>query len=133
MPGRDDPDLGGPRLVLNLGGQGEVGYAIDVNNLMSPTMNPAQFIRPGQFILGDAEALPVRTGVADEVTANRFPAGDDAFRNGVAAEALRVLRPGGWFRIWSVTGGGHVWVPALVGAGFVSSTLEAGYAQGVKR
>jgi hypothetical protein len=113
--------------------QGEVAYAIDVNNLISPTMDPAQFIRPGRFILADAAALPVREDVADEVTGNRFPAGDDAFRGAVAVEALRVLRPGGRFRIWSVSGGGHIWLPALAEAGFLSSTLEAGYAQGVKR
>jgi ubiquinone/menaquinone biosynthesis C-methylase UbiE len=98
--------------VLNIGGQGEVAYAIDVNNLISPTMDPAQFIRPGRFILGDAAALPVRAGVADEVTGNRSPAGDDDFRGAVAAEALRVLRPGGRFHIWSVSGGGHIWLPA---------------------
>jgi ubiquinone/menaquinone biosynthesis C-methylase UbiE len=126
-------DLGGPGLVLNIGGQGEVVYAIDVNSLMSPTMEPARFIRPGRFILGDATALPVRDAVADEVIGNRFPTGDGAFRSDVAAEASRVVRAGGRFRIWSISGGGRIWLPALSGAGFTAVTLEGGIAKGVKR
>ena len=126
-------DPGGPGLVLNIGGQGEVAYAIDVNSLISPTMEPVRFIRPGRFILGDATALPVRDGVADEVTGNRFPVGDDAFRADVAGEAFRVLRAGGRFRIWSITGAGRIWLPALTAVGFDSTTLEGGHALGVKR
>jgi hypothetical protein len=66
-------DPGGPALVINIGGQGEVAYAIDVNSLIEPSMPPKRFIRPGWFIQGDATALPVRSGIADDVTGNRFP------------------------------------------------------------
>jgi hypothetical protein len=127
----DDPGPLGR--VLNIGGEGEMAYAIDVNNLIEPSMPPTRFVRRGWFIQGDATALPVRSGVADEVTGNRFPAGNDEdWRQEVAAEAFRVLVPGGRFRIWSVAGGGAVWLSSLSVVGFAGVTLEAGYAWGVK-
>ncbi|HEY0397477.1 MAG TPA: hypothetical protein VGF00_03775, partial [Acidimicrobiia bacterium] len=61
-----------PGLIINVGGQGEIAFAIDVNSLIEPTMPPRRFIRVGWFVQGDATALPVRSGVADEVTGNRF-------------------------------------------------------------
>jgi hypothetical protein len=121
-----------PGLVLNVGGQGEIAYAVDINNLISPTVDPELFIHSGRFILADAIALPVRSAVADAVKGNRFPAGDESFRQTVAAEAFRVLRPAGMFRIWSASGGGRLWLPALVTAGFSPATLGAGYAEGVR-
>ena len=121
-----------PGLVVNIGGQGEIAYAVDINNLVSPTVDPELFIHSGRFIRADATALPVRSAVADAVKGNRFPAGDEAFRLAVAAEAVRVLRPGGVFRIWSASGGGRLWLPALLSGGFVPATLGAGYAEGVR-
>jgi hypothetical protein len=126
----DDP--GGPGIVLNVGGQGEVVYAIDINNLISPTIPPARWIRPGRFIQADATALPIRADAALAVVANRFPAGDPAWRDTVAAEALRVLVTGGGFRIWSVTGGGFLWLSHLEAAGFSAVTMERGHATGAK-
>jgi len=123
---------GWPRLVLNIGGQGEIAYAVDINNLISPTIDPELFIHSRRFILADASALPVRSAVADAVKGNRFPAGDERFRQTVAAEAFRVLRPAGVFRIWSASGGGRLWLPALVTTGFSPATLGAGYAEGVR-
>lgn len=123
---------GQPGLVLNIGGQGELAYAVDINNLVTPTVDPESFIHSGRFILADATALPVRSAIADAVKGNRFPAGNDGFRLAVAGEAFRVLRPGGVFRIWSSSGGGRLWLPALVAAGFSPATLGAGYAEGVR-
>lgn len=122
----------GPGLVLNIGGQGEIAYAVDINNLISPTVDPELFIHSGRFIRADATALPVRSAVADAVKGNRFPAGDDDFRRAVAGEAFRVLRPAGVFRIWSASGGGRLWLPALITAGFSPATLGGGYAEGVR-
>ncbi|MGH8991192.1 MAG: hypothetical protein ACRDZ7_06665 [Acidimicrobiia bacterium] len=121
-----------PGLVLNIGGQGEIAYAVDINNLVTPTVDPELFIHSGRFIRADATALPVRAAVADAVKGNRFPVGDTAFRLAVAAEAFRVLRPGGVFRIWSATGGGRLWLPALLTSGFSPATLGAGYAEGMR-
>lgn len=121
-----------PGLVLNIGGQGEIAYAVDINNLVSPTVDPELFTHSGRFIRADATALPVRGAVADAVKGNRFPAGDETFRLAVAAEAFRVLRPAGVFRIWSASGGGRLWLPALLTAGFSPATLGAGYAEGVR-
>ena len=56
-----------PGLVLNIGGQGEIAYAVDVNNLVSPTVDPELYIHSGRFIRADATALPVRSAVADTV------------------------------------------------------------------
>jgi hypothetical protein len=129
---RSLPGLPGqPALVLNLGGQGEAAYAIDINNLVSPTVDPDLFIHSGRFILADAKALPVRSAVADNVKGNRFPVGNEDFRLAVAVEAFRVLIPAGVFRIWSTSGGGRLWLPSLLTAGFRPATLEAGYAEGV--
>jgi hypothetical protein len=122
----------GPGLVLNIGGQGEIAYAIDINNLISVNAPEASFIYSGRFIKADASALPVRTAVADAVKGNRFPAGDDAFRMAVAAEAFRVIRPGGLFRIWSASGGGRLWHPVLHMVGFSGGNLGVDYAEGVK-
>ena len=49
-----------PGLVLNIGGQGEIAYAVDINNLVSPTVDPELFMHSGRFIQADATALPVR-------------------------------------------------------------------------
>ena len=121
-----------PGLVLNIGGQGEIAYAIDINNLISPTVDPELFIHSGRFIRAVATALPVRSSVADAVKGNRFPAGDETFRLAVAAEAFRVLKPAGVFRIWSASGGGRLWLPALLTTGFLPATLGPGYAEGVR-
>ena|SRR5438105_7076954 len=121
-----------PGLVLNIGGQGELVYAVDINNLISPTVDPESFIHSGRFILADATALPIRSSIAEAVKGNRFPVGDDIFRSAVSAEALRVLKPAGVFRIWSTSGGGRLWLPALLAAGFSPATLGAGYAEGVR-
>jgi len=75
---------------------------------------------------------PVRRDVAVEVVANRFPAGDSTWRDAVAVQALRVLVPGGAFRVWSVTGGGFLWLAHLEAAGFSAVTMERGHATGVK-
>lgn len=119
-------------LVLNIGGQGEITYAVDINNLVTPTVDPELFIHSGRFIQADATALPVRSAVADTVKGNRFPAGNETFRQAVAAEAFRVLKSAGVFRIWSASGGGRLWLPALVTAGFLPASLGAGYAEGVR-
>ena len=81
-----------PGLVLNIGGQGEIAYAIDINNLISPTVDPELFIHSGRFIRADATALPVRSSVADAVKGNRFPAGDETFRLAVSTHLKRTGR-----------------------------------------
>jgi hypothetical protein len=37
-----------PGLVINIGGQGEIAYAVDINNLVSPTVDPELFIHSGK-------------------------------------------------------------------------------------
>jgi hypothetical protein len=49
-----------------------------------------------------------------------------------AAEALRVLVPGGIVRLHASSGGGLLWVPILIEAGAMSVTIEGIYAVGVK-
>jgi hypothetical protein len=120
-----------PSLILNLGGEGELVGAVDINNLVVPMRRPATWIRPGHFIQGDMTALPVRSDVAFEVQGNKLPMMSDGDRALVASEARRVLRPGGRVRLWASSGGGDPWVNPLEADGFTEVTIEGLYAIGV--
>lgn len=120
-----------PSLILNLGGEGELVGAVDINNLVVPMHRPATWIRPGHFIQGDMTALPVRSGVAFEVQGNKLPMMSDGDRVLVVAEAIRVLRPRCTVRLWASSGGGDPWVNPLDAAGFLDVTIEGLYAIGV--
>lgn len=120
-----------PSLILNLGGEGELAGAVDINNLVVPMRRPSTWIRAGRFIQGDMTALPVRAGVAFEVRGNKLPMMSDHDRSLVVSEARRVLRSGGTARLWASSGGGDPWVAPLAASGFVTVTIEGLYAIGV--
>jgi ubiquinone/menaquinone biosynthesis C-methylase UbiE len=120
-------------IVLNLGGEGEVAGAIDLNSLESTRRRPRSFVAAGSFIQGDFRRLPIRDGAVDEVIAShiplRIPDGDDVT---VAREAFRVLKPGGTTRM-APTFPAEGLTSALKLAGFMDVRINQGFACGEKR
>lgn len=125
-------DPGGPGIVLNLAGEGEVENAIDINSLVFPLRHPDHWVRTGRFIRADITALPVRDLVAVEVVGRKLPTMSDADRSAVVREAVRVLVPGGVLRLHSSSGGGALWLPFLEAERLDDGTIEGIYATGVK-
>lgn len=125
-------DPGGPGIVLNLAGEGELEHAIDINSLVFPLRPPERWVHPGRFIRADITALPVRGGVATEVVGRKLPMMSDDDRSAVVREAARVLVPGGALRLHSSSGGGRIWLPFLEAEGLSAGTIEGIYAMGVK-
>jgi hypothetical protein len=125
-------DPGGPGIVLNLAGEGEVKNAIDINSLVFPLRPPDRWVQPGRFIQADITALPVRGLVATEVVGRKLPTMSNDDRSAVVREAVRVLIPGGVLRLHSSSGGGMLWLPFLQAEGLRAGTIESIYATGVK-
>jgi ubiquinone/menaquinone biosynthesis C-methylase UbiE len=118
-------------IVLNLGGEGEVAGAINLNSLVA-TMRPLSQIRAaGALIQGDFTRMPIADGVVDAIVGNRMPLQGYAAQ-AVASESFRVLKSGGWFRGYASTGGGSVLLVPLSNAGFEDVGIVAGYARGRK-
>jgi hypothetical protein len=125
-------DPGGPGIILNLAGEGEVDDAIDINSLIFPLRHPEQWVRSGRFIQADITALPVRSNVAAEVLGRKLPMMSNDDRFAVVREAARVLVPGGALRLHASSGGGAIWLPIFEAVGLEASTLEGIHAVGVK-
>jgi len=98
-------DPGGPGIVLNLAGEGEVDNAIDINSLIFPLRPPERWARSGRFIQADITALPVRSAVAVEVVGRKLP---------------------------MMSGGGAIWLPVFEAVGLGAGSLEGIHAVGVK-
>ncbi|MBA3508959.1 MAG: hypothetical protein H0T19_02570 [Thermoleophilaceae bacterium] len=125
-------DPGGPGIVLNLAGEGEVDNAIDINSLIFPLRPPERWARSGRFIQADITALPVRSAVAVEVVGRKLPMMSGGDRLAVAREAVRVLVAGGVLRLHASSGGGAIWFPVFEAVGLGAGTLESIHAVGVK-
>lgn len=125
-------DPGGPGVVLNLAGEGEVENAIDINSLIFPLRPPERWARSGRFIQADITALPVRGEVAVEVVGRKLPMMSSDDRIAVVGEAARVLIPGGLLRLHASSGGGAIWLPVFEAVGLDGGTLEGIHAVGVK-
>jgi hypothetical protein len=119
-------------VVLNLGGEGEVPDAIDVNSLGAPRRGPETFVRPGAFIRADFRALPIRPDSVDAIVGRHIPLffhdRDDV---AVAREAYTVLVRGGTVRLLPTVPANRL-LPSLAAAGFANVRLEGGFAVGEK-
>ena len=117
-------------IVLNLGGEGELPDAIDLNSLQATRRRPYSFVAPGSFIQGDFRSLPIRDNAVDEVVARhiplRIPDEDDVK---VAGEAFRVLKPGGTARL-APTFPAERLMRALTLTGFTDVRISQGFACG---
>ncbi|WP_437513779.1 toxin TcdB middle/N-terminal domain-containing protein [Sorangium sp. So ce1099] len=118
------------RLVLNLGGEGEVPGAINLNNLDALIRDISIIKQQGEIVQGDMTNLPFRDQVFDEVIGNRLPSGGSAFSQSVANEAFRVLAVGGTVNVNSITMGQNGWLPFLTQAGFSNVRRSGPYATG---
>lgn len=125
-------DPGGPGIILNLAGEGEVESAIDINSLIFPLRPPDRWVLAGRFIQADITALPVRGEAAWEVVGRKLPMMTEEDRRLIVEEAIRVLIPGGVLRLHSSSGGGIPWLPAFEAVGLGAGTLEGIFATGVK-
>lgn len=115
-------------VVLNIGGEGEVPGAINVNSFVALRRPLAEIIRRGLVIGGDFTRLPIRDNLIDVVVGNHIPLLGET---GVAAmrEAYRVLRPGGTIRAHASAGG---LLGPMRDAGLTDVALLGNYAMGRK-
>ena len=119
---------------MNLCGEGEHLGAINVN-LFDPSLLTRKLetiLMSGLCIRADATQVPLLSNSADEVVGNMLPYSPE-WTDGLVAEAIRILRPGGTCRMYSSTVGGAGLLPHFQNAGFTDvKLLEAGQAFGLK-
>jgi SAM-dependent methyltransferase len=118
--------------VLNIGGEGEIPGAVNLNRLEGNLRRVETIKKAGPLVKGDFTASPFASGSMDEVVGNRLPFihGDWARRS--VAEAYRVLKPGGRISLHASSGGGDVWIEYLKEAGFKEVQVTGGKAVGVR-
>lgn len=121
-----------PPNILNLGGEGEMATAWNINDesllLKGPKWDPAW----GPLVKAKYERLPNRSGCIDEIVGNRLPGQADPILQTMTNEAYRTLKPGGRIRLWSTSAPGEFWVDYLKKAGFIDVRVERGAAIGTK-
>lgn len=116
--------------ILNLGGEGEVPGAVNMNNLSGLRRSLATIRASGPLVQADMlDPFPFTDASFDEVVANRLPAFDATQRPRIALEAFRVVRSGGQASIMNSVPG---WKQALEGAGFQNVRVSGGYVVGMK-
>src|SRR3954468_24654045 len=119
------------RRILNLGGEGEVTGAINMNSMVATLRNPA-WIRAHATPLVEADMLqpfPFNPESIDEVVGNRLPAFSPVERANIAAQSLLVLKRGGMIRIDNSLSGG---TQTLTDAGFDAVSAQGRYLIGLK-
>ena len=104
--------------VLNIGGEGEVPGAINLNSLIAPLRGIDEIVARGPLVKGDFLQLPFKSGAFSEVVGTRLPFMHGQFAEQTAAEAFRVLAPGGRVSLSASQGGSAVWTDYLKQAGF---------------
>jgi RHS repeat-associated protein len=122
----------GDPLTLNLGGEGEVAGAINLNTLIAPLRSPESIRESGLLVVGSMERIPFADEVFDRVVGNKMPFMHGEFPQNVANEAYRVLRPGGTVQLAASNVGGTAWVPYLERARFMEIQVQGRHAMGVR-
>jgi len=117
--------------ILNLGGEGEVPGAINVNRLEANLRSLERILAQGPLVKGDVLQLPFKNNVFSQRIGNRLPYSPE-FAEAAAKQAFAAAEPGGVIRVFSSSGGGTVWLDSLKRAGFRDVRVERGYAVGVK-
>jgi RHS repeat-associated protein len=122
----------GNPLVLNLGGEGEVAGAINLNTLIAPLRSEAAIRESGILVIGSMEKIPFADGIFDRVVGNKMPFMHGDFPQTVANESYRVLHPGGTVQLGASNVGGTHWVPYLERANFTDIHVQGRHAIGVR-
>ena len=121
------------KIVLNLGGEGEVLGAINLNLLVTLLRPIETVIASGPVVRADlTKPWPIGDVRVQHVVGNRLPMMLTQHRTYVAKEAYRVLRSGGTFEAFESSAGGTVLVGPLKEAGFDDVRLRGVFATGRK-
>lgn len=119
-----------PWRILNLGGEGEVPSAINLNDLSAPLRPISRILAGGSLVQADMlQPFPFTSDSIDQVVAHRIPAFDTTQRRAIAREVLRVLKPGGAVMIDRSMPG---WPLALRAVGFMKVRSDRAYTLGNK-
>ena len=118
-------------VIVNIGGEGEVPGAINVNSFVALRRPLAEIVRRGLVVGGDFTRLPIGNNRVDVVVGNHLPL-FGASATTAMREAFRVLRPGGFVRTHASAGGGAALLEPMAVAGFADVTLAGNYATGRK-
>lgn len=122
----------GDPLALNLGGEGEVSGAVNLNSLVATLRSPERIRASGPVVQGSMDRLPFADQTFGRVVGNRMPFMHGDFAQNVADEAFRVLSPGGTARLGASNVGGEAWTPYLERVGFNDVQTQGRYAIGVR-
>lgn len=117
-------------VIVNIGGEGEVPGAIDVNDL-SALRRRKEVVLRGRIIVGSFMNLPIRDASVDFIVGNHVPLLGQ-MRLYAMQEAFRVLRRRADIRIHASAGGGIAMLEPLAEAGFHRIELAGTYALAVK-
>ena len=118
--------------TLNLGGEGEVPGAVNLNTLVAPIRSIESIRAGGPLVQGSMDAIPFGGETFGRVVGNRMPFQGGDFAQNVANEAYRVLSPGGTVELAASNGGGAPWLQYLQRAGFEDVHLQGGRAIGIR-
>lgn len=118
-------------VIVNIGGEGEVVGAINVNNFILLRRPLVEIAARGPVIGGDFTRMPIANDCIDLIVGNMLPFFLDA-ANRAIREAYRVLRPGGDVRCSASTGGGAILLEPMQQAGFIDVGLLGNHATGRK-
>ena len=105
MPqGRSARSGGNSKKVLNIGGEGEIPGAINMNNLSQLTKSTDAIKKSGPLVQADMfKAFPFKTGSMDKVVSKRLGdlglGGAKGGAQNFIDELNRVLKPGGSFEL----------------------------------
>lgn len=119
--------------ILNLGGEGELAGAINLNNLSAPLRSIPVIRAQGPLVICDMlQRWPFADGTIDAVVANRLPGFAPKELKLIALQARRVLRIDGEVRLWSESSPASVLAEALRRAGLRQVSVSKLAACGIK-
>jgi hypothetical protein len=120
------------KIVLNLGGEGEIFGAVNLNLLATNLRSLPLILASGPVVLANFTwPWPIGSDIIDEVVGNRLPMLMQ-YRLHLCSEAFRVLRPGGSVRLFETSAGAEILLPHLNASGFSHVRVAGGFAEGVK-
>jgi len=129
--------------VINLGGEGELAGAINLNLMSKDMMTNTRFGDSATLVIqSSAHQMAIGTSSVDLVVANRFPiqydevviheSGSRAPISDLAGEIVRILKPGGVLRFNCSSCDEASLIDALMTAGLANVSVENRTIRGVR-